>query len=190
MGAKGQLRPTSRAASRDPAPKLGESRPPSLLVALPASVVGFGRVADGPPSARPRGANRVPRPLEVRYPDVELVAARRRDNGQRKRRSAASFAPSAPSCSPAGILTLNWIKRIRRQIACSSPRIVALVVGHQPQLELRNELKELAVQEPGADRVAAGQRLEPGFGKALPILGLDGADHARAREPRHVVVDV
>ena len=96
----------------------------------------------------------------------------------------------APSSVSATSLTLNWIKRIRRQIACSSPRIVALVVGHQPQLELRNELKELAVQEPGADRVAAGQRLEPGFGKALPILGLDGADHARAREPRHVVVDV
>jgi len=47
-------------------------------------MVGFGRMADGHGVRPAPGTNRVSRPLEVRDPNIELVAARRRDNGERE----------------------------------------------------------------------------------------------------------
>ena len=61
-----------------------------------------------------------------------------------------------------------------------------LVVADDQQLELRYELKEVLPHETRSDLVAPSQRLKLAFCPTAALFGLNGGDHARSAQSRHI----
>ena len=94
----------------------------------------------------------------------------------------------------ADALGLGYLNRERDEPDAAPDRVVGalhrgLVVRREPDLRDRDEVEELAVKEPGGDRVAAGQRLDEVLVEATARLNLSGGDEPGAAEPGDVVRD-
>ena len=82
------------------------------------------------------------------------------------------------------MVTVNGIRLKRRRMASSTERRPGLWLPADHQLELRQVIEEVLAHEARRDLVAAGQRLDLGFGPAPTFLGLGGGDEPRAAQAR------
>ena len=60
------------------------------------------------------------------------------------------------------------------------------MVAYHNQFERWLELEEIPIEQPRADRVASGDRLDPAFGPGAPLFGFGHGDKALAAQPGQI----
>ena len=132
------------------------------------------------------------------------VLGRRLDHGGRRWRSPTrchSRQPAIAQVEDRGPFRLQLLRQVairlsrlegeRDQVQAPADGVVdvaqaRLVIAGDEQLELRPVGEEVLAHEPGRDRIAAGQRLDPRLGPAPARLGLLRGDQPGAAQHRHV----